>query len=64
MSVDDKRIKDARSGKDAQDDPMRNPDGIYSGASKRVAITDGTFAPVKGIPSSSKARGKVRSDQG
>jgi hypothetical protein len=30
----------------AQTDPLRNPDGIYSGASKRVAIEDGSFAEI------------------
>lgn len=30
----------------AQDDPRINPDGIYSGMTKRLANTDGKFADV------------------
>jgi hypothetical protein len=34
----------------AQTDPLRNPEGIYSGPSKRVAIQDGAFAEVENMP--------------
>jgi hypothetical protein len=44
----------------AQDDPTRNPIGsIYSGPSKRVAISDGSFAPVRGIPKDTRNNGRL-----
>ena len=43
----------------AQEDPTRCPDGIYSGPSKRVAISDGTFAPVHGIPKDTRNNGRL-----
>ncbi|GAC1496094.1 MAG: hypothetical protein NVS1B2_15800 [Vulcanimicrobiaceae bacterium] len=51
----DEHAAKARAGKDAQADPLRNPDGIYSGASKRVAMTDGSFAPVNNMPKNTRA---------
>jgi len=40
----------------AQNDPLRNPDGLYSGMTKRVAIEDGTFADVGNKPRISEKR--------
>jgi hypothetical protein len=38
----------ARSEVPVADDPRRAPDGIYSGATKRLAISDGAFVEVNG----------------
>jgi hypothetical protein len=42
--------KKQREEVDKEYEPVRNPTGIYSGPSKRVAFSDGTFAPVKDKP--------------
>ena len=64
MSAFEKRrqLNDSRSkdGPDAQDDPVRSPKGsIYSGPSKRVAMSDGEFAPVRGIPRGTINNGRL-----
>lgn len=43
-----------RKGLSAQNDPCLNPDGIYSGASKRLAYSDGAFADVSKAPKDSR----------
>lgn len=43
-----------RQGPSAQDDPLRNPVGIYSGISKRNAIRDGEFVTVENMPREGK----------
>lgn len=43
----------------AQDDPARNPDGIYSGMTKRLANTDGSFCGVTNIPKDTRNRGRL-----
>ena len=43
-------VGDYRNDPNAQTDPLRNPDGIYSGPSKRNAIRDGVFAEVSNMP--------------
>jgi len=40
----------------AQDDPLRNPVGLYAGPLKRVAIEDGTFDGVE-MPKGSRKKG-------
>lgn len=40
----------------AADDVLRNPDGVFSGPSLRVARSDGTFAPIEGMPKDSRNR--------
>jgi len=48
-----------RGPKSANDDPILNPDGIYSGPSRRVAVTDGTFAPINGMPKDLRKTGRL-----
>lgn len=43
----------------AQDDPRRNPDGIYSGMTKRLAISDGSFASVSNASKDTRNRGRL-----
>jgi hypothetical protein len=51
----------ARKAKPAQEDATRNPDGVYSGMTKRLAITDGSFVDISGMPKSSRNR-KLRGE--
>ena len=44
---------------DAQYDPARNPDGIYSGMTKRLAICDGTFAEISNMPKDTRNKGRL-----
>jgi hypothetical protein len=44
----------ARGAKDAQTDPTRNPNGVYSGMTKRLALSDGKFAEVSNMPGDSR----------
>jgi hypothetical protein len=43
----------------AQDDPRRNPDGLYAGTLKRLAISDGKFVDVQNMPKDSRKSGVV-----
>lgn len=45
----DKATENARKGVPAMEDPTRNPDGIYSGMTRRVAYQDGKHAEVNGL---------------
>jgi hypothetical protein len=46
----DEQKKAERAMKPVAEDPLRAPDGIYSGMAKRSAITDGRFAEVSNMP--------------
>jgi hypothetical protein len=50
-------------GPAAQDDPRRNPNGVYSGMAKRVAITDGKFAEIKNMPKDMRRVGRLTHSQ-
>lgn len=58
------RVKEGQQ-KPLREDYLRDPHGsIYSGPSKRVAITDGEFAPVSGIPPGAKNKGRLTPNAG
>ena len=40
----------ASSEKYVQDDPRRSPSGIYSGMTKRLAISDDSFVDIQNLP--------------
>lgn len=42
-----------------QNDPRVNPDGIYSGMTKRLACTDGKFADVSNKTKDTRNRGRL-----
>lgn len=55
----DKKTKDIRATPEAQTDPLRNPNGIFSGMAKRVAIEDGKFAEIQNMPGDTRNKGTV-----
>jgi hypothetical protein len=46
----------------AQTDPTRNPNGVYSGMTKRLALSDGTFADVGNMPGDTRKSGVLKHD--
>jgi hypothetical protein len=44
----------------AQTDKTRNPDGVYSGMTKRIALEDGDFVSIQNMPGDSRNQGKIR----
>jgi len=53
------QFKKARAGpKTAEKDTLVNPSGVYSGMTKRLAITDGSFVDIGGVPKNT--RGRIR----
>jgi hypothetical protein len=45
--------------KSANENPLLNPDGIYSGMTKRVAIENGRFSEIEGMPGDMRNRGRM-----
>lgn len=46
-------------GPDAQSDPITNPDGIYSGMTRRNAATDGAHVTMQGRPKDMRFVGRL-----
>lgn len=47
----------------AQDDPITNPNGVYSGMTRRSAATDGKHAQVSNMPKDMRRVGRLTHDQ-
>jgi hypothetical protein len=60
-ALDDDAL-DRRKVPPAQEDRTRNPDGVYSGMTKRNALSDGEFATVQDMPGDMRNRGRLPSD--
>jgi hypothetical protein len=48
-----------RGPKSGDADRLLNPDGIYSGMTRRLAATDGAFVEVQGMPKDYRNRGRM-----
>lgn len=46
-------------GPDAQDDPITNPNGMYSGMTRRNAATDGAHVTMEGRPKDLRNVGRL-----
>jgi hypothetical protein len=59
---DDKTLGSGRGinkGPNAQDDPITNPDGVYSGMTRRNAATDGAHVTMQGRPKDMRNVGRL-----
>lgn len=63
--LDDERTPSLSSGRginrgpDAQDDPITNPNGVYSGMTRRNAATDGAHVTMQGRPKDMRNIGRL-----
>jgi hypothetical protein len=46
-------------GPDAQDDPITNPNGVYSGMTRRIAATNGAHVTMQGRPKDMRNVGRL-----
>jgi hypothetical protein len=46
-------------GPDAQDDPITNPNGVYSGMTRRMAATNGEHVTMQGRPKDLRNVGRL-----
>lgn len=66
--LDDERTPSLGSGRginkgpNAQDDPITNPDGMYSGMTRRNAATDGAHVTMQGRPKDMRKVGRLPYD--